>query len=189
MTEIATLTDLITPEDEPHKRKRPWSEIEFFKILYDQALLSRSRADVVNAGTWPSPEKYIMALHNDGHWMGPVVMAFLDALLDECGTKSRRVIWHTSQCERSTHMRQLHADTQKKLPLMAHWFVGWGIYAATDALCFSPYFTESFEIKRGGITYRFAHHNGNAWFERMDDMSWDIHQVMPHRAATAEVCR
>jgi hypothetical protein len=179
MKEIAKLSDLIAREDKPHKRKRAWSNIEFFQVLFDQALLSRSKADIVNAGTWPSPEKYILALHNDGYWLSPVVMAFVDALLDECDTKSRRVIWHTSQVQRATHMHQLDSDTQKKLPLVADWFVNWGIYAATDALCFSPCFKESFVITRGLSTkYRFAHHNGNAWFERLTDMSYDIHQVM-----------
>ncbi|MFA5946413.1 MAG: hypothetical protein WC813_00110 [Patescibacteria group bacterium] len=183
MNDIAQLSDLIAREDDPHKRKRAWSNIEFFQVLFDQALLSRSKADVAHTGIWPSPEKYVVALHNDGYWLAPVVMAFLDALLDECDTKSRRVIWHTCQHGRKTHMLQLDADTQKKLPLVAPWFVNWGIYNATAALCFSPHFKEPFEITRHLDTkYRFAHHNGNAWFERLTDMSYDIHQMMPNRA-------
>ena len=169
MTKMFTLADLLKDqENATQKGHSAWSNIEFFEVLFNQSLLARSQAGPVSGGQWPNPEGYVRALAKDGFWLSPVVMAFLDALLDECDTERRRVIWHTSHWESATHMHQLAINTQKKLPLVSKHFVSWGIYAATQALCSSLCFQEPFTVTRDLDTkYQFSHYQGNAMFERI----------------------
>jgi hypothetical protein len=156
--------------------KRPWSTEDFIQVLTEQAFLARANQNS-SRWMWKSDAMREEWILDDGFWMHPLVPAAIEGLLDECDTKSRRVIWHTSILGRYD-MENICGLIERHAPTFQSWFVGWAFGAVTTALCFSPVFREPFEINLRGRTYRFAHHNGNAWFERLTDMPGDVHKVM-----------
>lgn len=129
----------------------------FLEVLCDQALLSRARKGHPTEWIWAADWEQAGCLRRDGFWMGALVAAYVDAILDD--VRNGEVVLSVAGIQHPD-IQNLGHHAAAKCPLYLSRFVGWAVDHATRALCASPFLAQDAILDRQGGKFRFSRVDG-----------------------------